>query len=145
MPVESLSVLLVEDEALVALELESILVDDGFTVCGVADRKEEALRIAAEKHPDVALVDLHLADGLTGPEIARIVADSGCTVVFMTANLTKLPRHFDGVLGAIPKPYTENGFRAALRYLRTYCTGGKAKPPASLMRLDQSAPEMRRT
>ena len=133
----ALCVLVIEDEALVALELESMLTDDGFAICGVADRKDDALRLAAERNPDVALVDLQLADGFTGPEVARLVADSGCTVIFMTANANRVPDPFPGVLGLIQKPYTQNGLRAALRYVRAYCDGDRsATPPPSFIALN---------
>lgn len=137
MSADALRVLIIEDEALVALELESILKEDGFSVCGVADRTDLALNLASKTRPDVALIDLHLADGFTGPEIARIVADSGCTVIFMTANTNKVPGSLPGVLGVIPKPYTESGFRAALNYVRNYCSGVQANPPPSLIPLNQ--------
>jgi two-component system, response regulator PdtaR len=130
---QELCVLIVEDEALVALELEQMLEDDGFRICGVADCTSLALEHMKAHQPDVALVDLHLADGFTGVEIAADISNNGCMVVFMTANVNRVPYGLPGTLGVIPKPYTESGFRSAMRYVRDLCEGRTGNPPASLI------------
>ena len=61
----SMSVVIVEDEALIALDLEGIVEDAGFTVVG------EALAIVAKSAVDLAIVDLRLAKGSSGLETAR--------------------------------------------------------------------------
>ena len=67
------AILIVEDEILVALEIESVLEELGYTVLGIAADLEGALAYA-HHHIDLALVDLNLRDGLTGPEIGATLA-----------------------------------------------------------------------
>ena len=58
-------VLIVEDEALVALELEELLLDEGFEVVGSAANAAQAIDLGRRHRPDLALLDLNLADGAT--------------------------------------------------------------------------------
>ena len=87
-----LKVLVVEDEALIALELECLLDDLGHVTVGVAGNATEAIAMGRSTAPDVALVDIHLVDGPTGIDVARALsADRRTTVVFMTANAKRIP------------------------------------------------------
>ena len=101
-------VLIVEDEIVVAANLEAVLDDMGVAVTGIAADAATALALA-EKGADIALVDLNLRDGLTGPEIGKKLADTfGITVVFMTANPRIVADGVEGVLGVVPKPMQDD-------------------------------------
>ncbi|WP_262030023.1 response regulator [Microvirga sp. Mcv34] len=114
-----LRILIVEDEILIALELESLLQDLGHEVVGIAASSEEALSVGQNLKPDLAFVDVHLADGPTGVDVARILSmNHRVTVLFMTANAKRIPEDFAGARGVIAKPYTERGVREALGYVR---------------------------
>ena len=114
----SLRILIVEDEILIALELESLLQDAGHQVVGIAASSEEAVSMGAEFGPDLAFVDIHLTDGPTGVEVARQLAgEQGVMVLFMTANAKRIPDGFTDAHGVIAKPYTERGVRQALEYV----------------------------
>lgn len=65
------SILVVEDEALVASYIEEILEESGFRVAGVAASGAEALSVAAQSHPTLALVDIRLTGPIDGIELAR--------------------------------------------------------------------------
>ncbi|MBA1155889.1 response regulator [Microvirga mediterraneensis] len=113
-----LRILIVEDEILIALELESLLQDLGHEVVGMAASSEEALSLGQKLRPDLAFVDVHLADGPTGVDVARsLSANHRVTVLFMTANAKRIPEDFAGARGVIAKPYTERGVREALSYV----------------------------
>jgi len=113
-----LRILIVEDEILIALELESLLQDLGHDVVGMAASSGEALSLGQELKPDLAFVDIHLADGPTGVDVARhLAAQHQVTVLFMTANTKRIPEDFAGAWGVIAKPYTERGVREALGYV----------------------------
>nr|WP_230531475.1 response regulator [Microvirga roseola] len=100
------------------MELESLLQDAGHDVVGVAASSEEALDLGRELAPDLAFVDIHLADGPTGVDVARrLTAERDVTVLFMTANTKRIPEDFAGARGVIAKPYTERGVREALAYV----------------------------
>ncbi len=121
-----LRVLLVEDEILIALELESLLQDLGHDVVGIASSSKDALALGQEAKPDLAFVDIHLADGPTGVDVARqLTAQHQVTVLFMTANAKRIPEDFGGAWGVIAKPYTERGVREALAYV----TAGQPREP----------------
>ena len=113
-----LRVLIVEDEILIALELESLLQDCGHEVVGAAASSADAVGLAEALRPELAFVDIHLSDGPTGIEVARrLSGDLGVTVLFMTANAKRIPEDCAGALGVIAKPYNERGVRRALAYV----------------------------
>ena len=66
-----LRILIVEDEALIALDLQEMLEDAGHKVVGHAVSMEEALRLAAKAKPDVALVDVGLKGEGNGLDTAE--------------------------------------------------------------------------
>ncbi|MGX5776813.1 response regulator [Methylorubrum zatmanii] len=120
-----LRILVVEDEVLIALELECLLEDLGHVSVGVAGSSTEAIALGHRTAPDVALVDIHLIDGPTGVEVARQLSrDPRTTVVFMTANAKRIPPDFAGALGVIAKPYSERVVASALDYV-AQCRAGR--------------------
>lgn len=132
---DSLNVLIVEDEVLLAMELSHLIEEAGCRDVGHAMSSDDALDMAARLKPDLALVDVHLQDGPTGIEVARHISiDCGVVALFMTANVRRLPDDFAGACGVIGKPYSEHGVRSALRFLdhciRDGCAPGL--PPAGL-------------
>jgi CheY-like chemotaxis protein len=64
------SILIVEDEALVASYIEEVLGESGFRVAGIAASGTEALSLAAEHRPSLALVDIRLTGSIDGIELA---------------------------------------------------------------------------
>ena len=130
-----LNVLIVEDEVLLAAELGYLIEEVGCREVGHAMSSDEALALAAELRPDLALVDVHLRDGPTGIDVARRIADDcGGVALFMTANVKRLPHDFAGACGVIGKPYSEHGVKMALRYLEVCLHEGHAPglPPVGL-------------
>lgn len=102
--------LIVEDEIFVALDLERILTDAGYTVRAIAPDRESALKAA--DGCEIAFVDVNLRDGPSGPDIARTIArEHGVKVVFVTAN----PAQIEGApsVGFVRKPFSEAAIRAA--------------------------------
>ena len=123
-PQDALRILVVEDEVLIALELECLLDDLGHVTVGIAGSSQEAIALGRDTAPDLALVDIHLIDGPTGIEVARnLSADPRTTVLFMTANAKRIPPDFAGELGVIAKPYSERVVRSALSYV-AQCRAG---------------------
>jgi CheY-like chemotaxis protein len=128
---QSLGVLIVEDEVLLAVELEFLLEEAGCHSVGHAMSSDEAVTLAHDLHPDLALVDVHLCDGPTGVEVARkIHEDCGAVALFMTANVKRLPDDYAGACGVIGKPYSSHGVKTALEYLTICMRQGHAPGPA---------------
>ena len=67
------SILIVEDEALVASYIEEVLAESGFRVAGVAASGLEALSLAEETQPRLALVDIRLTGPIDGIELACVL------------------------------------------------------------------------
>lgn len=122
------SILIVEDELLVALEMESILQEHGYDVVGIASDLEGALAFA-DRNVDLALVDLNLRDGLTGPEIGRRLANEHrAKVLFVTANPRLLGNGVAGTIGVLTKPTDESSLTSAVAFALRRST----EAPASL-------------
>ena len=106
---QGVRVLIVEDEALVAINLETMLEDLGGEVCGTAAAGQEAVRKARQLRPQLAVVDVRLKDGETGIEAARVMAEElGIAIVFASAHSDpRIVARMETVAGAgrLTKPY----------------------------------------
>ena len=120
-----LRVFVVEDETLLQMQLEVFLEEAGHQMVGSATTFGEAIAEAIPSQPDLALVDIHLADGPTGVAVGRMLAERGIPVVFMTANAARIPADFSGAIGIISKPYSQACVAEALRFL----VGAVKNPP----------------
>jgi two-component SAPR family response regulator len=126
--------MIVEDEMLLAMELESEVQMAGHEIIGVAMNRNEALALMNDGRPDFAFVDIHLSDGPTGLEVGRKLADASVPYVFVSGNIKRIPEDYLGAMGAIEKPYTMNGMKNALAYISAVVSGDhSADPPASLV------------
>lgn len=125
-----LRVLIVEDQALLAMELELIVEEAGCAVVGSAMDRAGALAIASRSRPDLALVDINLLDGMTGPAIAEdLVRTYGSAVIFLTANPEQIPAGFAGALGALSKPFDDATIRAVILFARNFIHHGEVVDP----------------
>lgn len=127
----SAQILIVEDEMLVALELQSILRELGYQTVGIAPDLSTAQGYFSQEI-DLALVDLNLRDGLTGPEIGATLGASGVTVLFVTANPRLLGKGVAGAIGVITKPTDEEMVASAVGYALAVRDGMPANPPPYL-------------
>ena len=112
-----LRILIVEDERLIAMQLEDDIHDAGHEVVGSAMSSLEAIRLGESTAPHLALVDIHLADGPTGIEVARRLARPESVVVFMTSNVKRIPEDFAGAAGVMNKPVSTHALQAALTFI----------------------------
>lgn len=81
-------VMIVEDEVLIAMLLETIITEHGGEVCCCVRTGAEALAAAAEHRPDLATMDLRLADGDCGADVAANLKDSfDLRCIFISGNL----------------------------------------------------------
>jgi CheY-like chemotaxis protein len=108
--------LVVEDEALVAMALEDMLLHLGCTVVGPALRLEPALKLAATEQLDGAVLDINLGDDRSFP-VAEILARRGVPFLFATGyGASGLEPPFDQA-PVLSKPYCLDALEAALRQL----------------------------
>ena len=83
---EKAKILIVEDEAIIAMELESQLQSLGYEVTSIVDTGEKAIEKADKDKPDLILMDITLEDKMDGIETSKVIKDRfGIPVVFLTA------------------------------------------------------------
>jgi DNA-binding NarL/FixJ family response regulator len=126
-------VLIVEDEMLVAMEMEAAIEDLGFEPVGIAADTTQALQLAEGK-PDIALVDLNLRDGLTGPDIGKLLAQRGVHVVFLTANPRIVANGVPGALGVCEKPASTATIASILAFAAAIREGSGVEMPLNFIR-----------
>lgn len=79
-------VMIIEDEPLIAMDLETIVRDLGHDVTGVAVTRDEAVALAMEDRPGLVLADIQLADDSSGIDAVKdILAEFNVPVIFITA------------------------------------------------------------
>jgi CheY-like chemotaxis protein len=120
-------VLVVEDEPDMFLEIEDAILREGGEVVGIATTQEEAIALAPLA--DIALIDVHLDDGMTGPAIAKALVNGfGIGVVYVTSNASAVGEGRD-VIGVIEKPVTRESVRRAMHLAAAFRTNlGRRKP-----------------
>jgi DNA-binding response OmpR family regulator len=124
-------ILIVEDEMLVAMDLECVLEELGHEPVGIVPDLETAKEYF-DVPLDLALVDLNLRDGCTGPQIGARLGAKGVTVLFITANPGMLTGNVAGAIGVITKPTDEKIVRAAVNYALGRRNGADVSPPANM-------------
>ena len=110
-------VLIIEDEAIIAMDLESIVADLGHRVTGVARTRSAAVDLAGKEAPDLVLADIQLADNSSGIDAVNDILKSlgNRPVIFITAFPERLltgERPEPAFL--ISKPYSEEQVRSAV-------------------------------
>ncbi|MTH79199.1 response regulator [Paracoccus aestuariivivens] len=98
-------VLIVEDQALIAMSLEADLTDNGMQVSGIAGNVEAALRLINKDTPDLAVLDVNLNHERSLPVAERLLA-LGVPFVFATGygSRVDLPNHMRSI-PVVEKPY----------------------------------------
>lgn len=80
-------IMIVEDEAVIALRLQQSLISMGFDVVGIAYSGEEAVETARDLRPDLILTDIMIPEKLDGIQVAEIVkSELDISVIFLTAS-----------------------------------------------------------
>jgi CheY-like chemotaxis protein len=125
-----LNVLIVEDEALLAMDIEMMVEDAGHNIVGEAGSLREFEALVPSAIPQIAFVDLQLAEGSSGLDVCARIRQrwSSAIIIFVTANPKKLPDDLGGGHAVISKPFSRSGLTSAMRYLQE---GVCAPPPVS--------------
>lgn len=109
-------VLIIEDEPIIALDIETMVEELGHTVTGVARTQREAIALVAKKRPGLVLADIQLADGSSGLDaVNEILTGIDVPVIFITAYPERLltgDRPEPAFL--ITKPFQPEAVKAAI-------------------------------
>ncbi len=111
-------ILIVEDESIIALDLQYGLNDLGYEIIGVVDNGQDAIDMAAEHLPDVVLMDIKLKGNISGIEASEVISELGIAVVYLTANNdteTFNKSNIKGSYGFVSKPYEINKLDKTLK------------------------------
>jgi len=124
------TVLLVEDEALLASVVAEALVDAGYTLCGVAESAGAALAVALKRAPDLAVIDVRLIGSRDGIDLADDLTRLGRVgILFATAKCDEVKRRARVRGGCLAKPYRAEWLVAALQIVERGTSGALAAPP----------------
>jgi CheY-like chemotaxis protein/DNA-directed RNA polymerase specialized sigma24 family protein len=109
-------ILIIEDEAVIAMDLSDLVTNAGHEVCATATTAKQAVAAAKRERPDLVLADIQLADGSSGIDAVReILSSFEVPVIFITAFPDRLltgERPEPTFL--ITKPYSPDMVRAAV-------------------------------
>ncbi len=110
-------ILIIEDEAIIALDLQAIVADMGHRITGVAPTHKAAIQLFNRERPDMILSDIQLADGSSGIDAVNEILRSAAEVpvIFITAFPERLlTGERPEPAFVITKPYTEEQVRSAV-------------------------------
>lgn len=84
--VSQTSILIIEDEPIIAMDIEDLVLKCGHTVAGIAHTQSDAIRLARDTHPGLILADINLGDGGNGIDaVSEILKSTRIPVIFVTA------------------------------------------------------------
>ncbi len=123
-----LKVLIVEDDLMLADASEEILVGHGYEVSGIARTVADAVAIARHCKPDLVILDLRLAGGGLGTEVAAQLSQPGRPgILYVTGNVSQVTLT-DGD-ACLVKPYRFDDLLRGLEIVAGIVATGKAQPP----------------
>lgn len=128
--------LVAEDEFLVALDLEILLEEKGYGVCGVVPSAEEAVRLAERSSVDLALVDVNLAGGSNGLDAVSAMRERfSVPSIVISGHALMEEAKAAGAIGWIPKPIDAKQLIRLIAYVLERDGGESAteRPPRGFL------------
>jgi DNA-binding response OmpR family regulator len=123
-------ILIVEDELMIADMVEGVLVDNGYEVCGIARTVAEAIALGRLHRPDLAIVDVRLADDGLGTDVARQLRHLfKIGILYSTANTSYVLLSATDGEACLAKPYRWADLLRSLEIVADVAAGGRASPP----------------
>jgi len=123
-------VLIAEDDLMIADMTEAILVAQGYEVCGIARTVADAVALGRDHKPDLAVIDLRLADGGLGTAIASQLGARGrLGILYATGNISHVTLTAANGDACITKPYRPADLLRSLEIVADIVATGTASPP----------------
>lgn len=117
-------VLVVEDDVLISDLIEDALTGGGYDVCGVATTAAEAIALGERERPDLAVIDVRLADGSDGTTVAaRLMAQFSLGVLYATGNTDHLLATNAAGHACLKKPYRPSDVVRSLKIVERLVAG----------------------
>lgn len=133
---DPINILIIEDEAVLSMDLTDLLEEEGYFVIGTANNGPKALSLHQQNRLDLVLCDIHIKGGWDGIETAeRLLAERPIPIIFLTALTDKAT--LDRAMRLYPsayliKPVTVPGLRAAIELALRNFTQSVTAPPEPL-------------
>ncbi|MEO1053651.1 MAG: response regulator [Bacteroidota bacterium] len=112
------TILIVEDEMIIAMDIKYSLMDMGYTDLSIVFSGEKALEVIEQKDFDLIFMDLRLAGGMDGIETAKAILDKKhIPIVFTTANIDEQILNQLGEISAyghVSKPMNQDDIRTTM-------------------------------
>ena len=122
--------MIAEDDLMMADMLSDVLTANGYEVCGIARTVDKAVEIGEHHRPDLAVVDLRLAEGGFGSEIAnRLNRHGDLGVLYATGNVGNMGLTKADGQACLRKPYRPEDLVRALKIVEQLITTGGAPQP----------------
>lgn len=126
-----LKVLIAEDDLFIADMLADVLVESGYEVCGIARTVKEGVELGERHKPDLAILDLRLAAGGLGTEIAaKLDGPSRPGILYATGNSGEISLTKADGEAWLGKPYRPDEIVTALKIVEQMVEPGGAQPPS---------------
>lgn len=123
-------VLIAEDDLLIADMTEESLTQHGYEVCGIARTVDDAVALAHRHKPDLILLDLRLAGGGLGTEVAaRLGKVAGLGILYATGNISQVVLSAADGHACLVKPYRPHDLMRGLELVTGLVAGESAVPP----------------
>ena len=123
-------VLIAEDDLMIADNAEEFLVSGGYEVCGIARTVEDAVDLGRRHKPDLILLDLRLADGGFGTQVAaQLIALGRVGILYATGNISQFSLDTADGDAYIIKPYSCADLMRSLEIVNEVISTGRASPP----------------
>lgn len=122
------TLMIVEDEALVAITLRDELQDAGYKVLNLTDRHFAALEVAKAEKPDLALVNIRLAGQDDGIELSEQLKVLGIPVLLISGQVSRASSAKTVAIASMPKPYDAAEMALAVTYLFARLDGDASLP-----------------
>jgi DNA-binding response OmpR family regulator len=123
-------ILIVEDEPLVAFDMETMLADEGYKVVDTVDTFAAAIEALDREKADLIICDVRLHGNKNGITLAKEACKRGIPVLFATGHI---PPDADKLaIGCLIKPFTMRTLKAALESINRHLVGKRPKPPKGM-------------
>lgn len=133
------TLMIVEDEVLVAIALRDELEAASYHVLDLTDRHEQAVAVARESTPDLALVNIQLRGRDDGIELAKHLKALSIPVLLISGQVSRARSAQTVAIGSMPKPYSAVEMVEAVTYLLARIDGDESPPQPSGLEVFEAA------
>jgi CheY-like chemotaxis protein/putative methionine-R-sulfoxide reductase with GAF domain len=124
-----LKVMIAEDDLLMADMLEDVLVASGYEVCGIARTVGKAVELGEHHKPDLAVLDIRLAEGGLGTDIAAQLNHRNMGILYASGHSGKMGLTKADGEALLSKPYRPEDIVRALEIVEQMVSTGEAQQP----------------